>query len=148
MPATARQFAITEEALADAGGGAAYASLEVPGDYTAVLNGVEDYDKSASGGGQGWIFSFLVEGLRFKYWIPFSEASRWKLIRAVQAFSPSFFEDGGDVTTIDPNAFVGQTVGARVDYENDDDGNPIEGGRKIIHYIFEYVEESSDVPVL
>lgn len=149
--ATARQFTITDEMVVEQGGGAAYATLDVPGDYEAVLVSAEDYDKTSSGGGTGWVFTFLIEGLRFKFWVPFSDAARWKYIQAHEAFEPDFLDqrdEDGLAPVFDPDSHIGDSVAAFVDYENDDEGERDENGRKIIVRIYPLVEEASEVPML
>ena len=149
--ATARQFTITDEMVVETGGGAAYAALDVPEDYEAVLVAAEDYDKRASGGGEGWVLTFLIEGLRFKFWVPFSEAARWKYIQTHEAFEPDFLDERdeeGNAPVFDPDSHLGDSVGAFVDYENDDEGERNENGRKIIHRIYPLVDEASEVPML
>lgn len=132
MSATARQFVITDDDIANAGAGS-YAQIEVDTDYEAVLKSVEDYEK-ADGAGPGWKFNFSVEGLPFGYWVSHSEASRWKLIEAVNAFDPGFFERrAADGTTppLDPGQWVGQTVGAHIVLDK-----KMDTPRKTIDYLF------------
>lgn len=148
MSATAAAFAITDEQLESAGA-PSYDSIEVPADYTAVLETVEDYDKRDKGGTNGWIFTYRVEGLPFKIWISHSTAARWKLIETVHAHAPGYFDvrdESGASRPVDPNAFVGQTVGAHVVLDDE-----LDTPRKVIDYVFALPTAevtADDVPVL
>ncbi len=148
MPATAAAFMITDDELADAGP-ASYDAIEVPGDYTATLSEIIDYDKTEIGKTKGWEATFRVEGLPFKVWIAHSTAARFKLIEFVHAFRPGFFDvrnDDGSSRPVDPNEFIGETVGAHVILDES-----MDIPRKVIQYIFELPEtdlSANDVPVL
>lgn len=144
MSVTARSFVITDDEIANAGGGS-YATLEVPADYPAVLESVEDYEKTEKRTAPGWVLKFRIEGLPFQYWISHSDASRWKLIEMVEAFAPGFFEtraDDGTTQPINPGGWVGQTVGAHVILD-DSSGTP----RKSIDSIFAIVAEEDEPQV-
>lgn len=117
--ATPKQFEFTAEDLENGG---SYAALE-PGWYPATLTAVEDY---SGGKGPGWKWSFNVEGLDFKTWTSHSTSARWKLIEVTSAFDPSVRTEG--IAHVDPNLFIGMTVKARVDYQEDPaTHNPDEG---------------------
>lgn len=146
MSASAKAFIVTDEQLESAGGGASYADIEVPGDYEAVLSSIDDYGTNNS---SGWVATFRIEGLPFKYWIPHSEAARWKLIEFVEAFRPGFFnerDERGATAPIDPNTFVGELVGAHVVLDDE-----LDTPRKVIDSVFHHSGEepsAEDVPVL
>jgi len=116
MVATARQIPITDDDLNPTGnaGGGAYAELEVPGDFEAVLKAVEDYDKRAEGKSQGWIFKYGVETplgreVSFDVYLSFGDNARWKLIADLEV----------GLANIDPNSFVGDTIGVHIDFPRD-----------------------------
>lgn len=149
MSATEMQFAITAEELADALP-SDYETIEVPGDYTATLAAVEDYDNRHKGGGTGWLATFRIEGLTFKYWIPHSPKARFKLVEFVHAFIPGFFSDenrrpDGTFPPVPVNSFVGRTVGAHIVLDDS-----LDTPRKVVQYTFPLEEEVSveDVPAL
>jgi hypothetical protein len=126
--------------LTSTGGGGAYASLE-PGDYEAVLTDVEDYDYRARGASWGWLWLFTVEGLPFKVFTSFSPASRWKLVEVVRAFAPETLAEG--VNEVDPNAFIGLSCGAHVDFRTPpEEADPTQPNYKEIKYVFVLPPES------
>lgn len=145
MTATARQVRVTDADL-EASGGASYSTLEVPQDYSARLEDVDDHNGPK---GPGWKLRFRIEGLPFDYYVSLSDAARWKLIETVEAFEPGFFdvrEPDGTTRPIDPNSWVGMEVGAHVILDE-----ALDTPRKAIDYIFELpaVEPSvDDVPTL
>lgn len=148
MSATVQQFIITDDQMASAGAGS-YADLEVPQDYTAVLETIEDYDKTKDGKGKGWKARFRIEGLPFDYWVAHSDAARWKLIEFVHAFEPGFFdvrEADGTTRPVNVNKYVGMTVGAHVILDE-----TMDIPRKTVDYVFSLAEdepEPADVPAL
>ncbi len=113
--ATAREFDVSAGDASAAG--AAYDQLEVPGDYEAQLQSVEDYDKTGSGGSHGWVWTFVVEGLPFKEWTSFSTGARWKLLELVEAMGHDV-EEG--LLEVNPNSFVGSTIGVSLDWDPPD----------------------------
>lgn len=140
MAATARQIPVAENDLTGDGGGA-YASLEVPGDYEAVLKDVLDYDYRDKGKSYGWLFIYSVEtpiggSVDFSVHLSFGENARWKLIETLIAH-------GVDISlglnTVDPNVLVGEVVGAHIDFQKDNDGKP--GKYREIVKVFSLVEE-------
>lgn len=125
MAATARQIPIGEADLAGDGGGA-YASLEVPGDYEAVLKDVSDYDYRAKGKSYGWIFTYSVEtpmggSVDFLVHLSFGENARWKLTETLLAHGEDL---SVGLNTVDPNGLIGDVVGAHIDFQKDGDGQP------------------------
>lgn len=133
MTATPEQFIITDDELTAASSGN-YGTLEVPADYDATLVKVEDFDKTAEGKTRGWIFFFDIQGLSFRYYVSKSKAARWKLIETVRAFRPTFFETraaDGTTQVIDPNAWIGEVVGAHVVLDEE-----METPLKVIEYLF------------
>lgn len=124
MPATARQIPISDKDLEGSGGGA-YAELEVPGDYEAVLKDVEDYDFTKKGKSRGWIFIYEVETpsgqtVEFKSFASFGINARWKLVEILNAHEAEL--TGGEEATlnnVDPNAFVGEIIGVHIDFPRD-----------------------------
>lgn len=146
MPATARQINITaEQVQAAAEGpkdGAAYAAIEVPGDYVATLKDVQDYDFRAKGKSFGWVFIFDIMGCDFKEYISFGENARWKLISTWEAL-------GGDasvgVNNMDPNLLIGNEAGAHVDWQTD----PAKLGENAVNYreikyLFPVIEDEAE----
>ena len=121
MPATARQIPITEEDLAPSEGGGAYAELEVPNDYEAVLKEVSDYDKTKQGKSKGWVFEYDVEtpsgnAVTFKTWLSFGQNARWKLIQVLEAHDVDL---SAGLNEVDPNALIGDVVGVHIDFPRD-----------------------------
>ena len=148
MSATPAAFMVTDEDLESAGA-PSYDAIEVPGDYEATLTAVEDYDKRDKGGSHGWIFTYRIMGLPFKMWVAHSPASRWKLIEVVHAHAPGFFDvrdaDGAS-KPVNPDAFVGSTVGAHVVLDSE-----LDTPRRVIDYVFSMEEPeptADDVPLL
>lgn len=133
MPATARQLDITAADLEGSGGGS-YAALEVPGDYEMVLKDVEDYDKRKTGGSWGWIFVYDVlpgdgaEVLEFKVYLSFSKASRWKLVKTLEAHEADMTEG---INNVDPNVHIGEVVGGHIDFPRDKEGEPTSKYREV-----------------
>ena len=116
MAATARAIEITAEDLESTGGSSDYEKLEVPNDYYATVTKVEDYDNSSKGGSHGWVWFFDIEGLEFRIYTAFSKKARWKLVEVLESLDIDLSEGIAD---IDPNAFVGDVVGAHVDFPKD-----------------------------
>lgn len=146
--ATARQIPVSESDLTNDGGGA-YAELEVPGDYEAVLKSVEDYDYTDKGKSYGWLFLYAVEtpsgaSVDFKVYLSFGQNARWKLVSVLQAHDANL-EVG--VAEVDPNAFVGETIGASIDYPRDDEDQPTSKFREIRGF-FSLAEEPEPVEEL
>ena len=133
MPATARQIPVTDEDLAGTSGGGAYAELEVPGDFEAILRDVNDYDKRAEGKSYGWIFEYEVEApsgamLPFKIWLSFSQAARWKLVEVLEAHEVDLTAGLNDV---DPNSLIDDVIGVTIDFPRDKEDNPTSDFREI-----------------
>lgn len=121
MTATARQINVTAEDLAGGQGGGAYAELEVPGDYEAILREVSDYDKRKEGKSWGWIFEYEVETpsgkmVTFKAWLSFGQNARWKLIEVLEAHDVDMSEG---LNNVDPNALVDDVIGVHIDFPRD-----------------------------
>lgn len=143
MPATARQIPVTSEDLAGSKGGA-YAEIEVPGDYEAVLVDVEDYDKRPEKG-YGWKFVYEVETpsggtVPFNTYCSFSANARWKLMEVLKAHEADLSEGPNNV---DPNAFIGDVIGTTIDFPRDKNGEPTSDYREIRAH-FSLVEEPVD----
>lgn len=142
MAATVRQLVFTDEMLA-AGGGASFASLEVPADYPATLSKVEDYDKRDQGKTHGWKLTFYVEGLPFDVFLALTDSAQWKVRDALDALDPGWRERraaDGTTAPIDFNAMLGRVVGAHV--IQDEKANV---PRKTIDYLFSLAEPEPDV---
>lgn len=132
MAATARKLDITKEDLSGGSGGA-FAELEVPNDYEAVLASVEDYDYTARGKSMGWLFTFNIptpsgKEVALTQHVAFTPDSRWKLVSILDAFGIDLSEGVNDV---DPNSVVGMPVGVHIDFPRDDDGEPTSKYREI-----------------
>lgn len=132
MAATARQIPLTGEDLESTGAGA-YAELEVPGDYEAVLVDVQDYDKRAAGKSFGWIFIYDVETpngskVQFKSYLSFGPNARWKLVEYLSAHDVDL-EEG--LNSVDPNALIGDMIGAHIDFPRDENDVPTSKYREI-----------------
>jgi hypothetical protein len=134
MSATARQFDIPQEDLDnDGGGGGAYAEIEVPGDYEVTLVDVEDYDKRSEGKSFGWVWTYEAETpsgktVPFRTWTAFSPAARWKLIEVLEAHGVDI-EAG--INSVDPNDFIGDVVGATIDFPRDKEEVPTSDFREL-----------------
>lgn len=122
MPATPKTIEITDEMLA---GGGSYADVEVDAEHVATLTDVSDYD---SGRSSGWKWSFDIKGANFDIYTALYDAqgkrhekAMWKLIEVIESFVPDFFSAGGALTELDPNLFIGDEVGAYVNWDKDDD---------------------------
>lgn len=132
--ATARQFDVTQEDIDSEGGaGGAYAEIEVPGDYQVTLTEVEDYDKRDKGKSHGWIFVYEVETpsgatVDFRIYASFGKKARWKLLEVLEAHS---YDIEAGINDVDPDAFIGDVVGATIDFPRDDDGEPDSKYREI-----------------
>lgn len=149
MAATARTIEITQEDLEAAGSGSSYDTLEVPNDYTADCVKIEDYDKRPNGS-FGWIWHYKIEGLDFRIYTAFSKAARWKLIEVLKAHGYPVEEAG--LNEIDPNAFVGTTIGAHVDfpksyYEALEQGITPDRAYREIRWTFPLPGEAPSAPV-
>lgn len=138
MPATPRRLEISEKDIQSAGedrpDSSAYALLEVPADYEAVLTDVSDYDYRDQGKSYGWIWNLEVEGLPFRIYTAFSTNARWKLVETLRAFEPAL---SAGALEQDPNRFVGKSVGAHLDWQYDPD--TLEEGKanyREIKYLF------------
>jgi hypothetical protein len=138
MAATARQIPLTDEDIeSSGGGGGAYAQIEVPGDYEAVLVMVEDYDKRSEGKSFGWKFEYQVETpsgttVSFYSYLSFSENARWKLVEVLKAHEVDL-SDG--LNTVDPNELMGEAIGVHIDFPRDNDGKPTSKYREIaLHF--------------
>lgn len=120
--ATARQFEFSQEDIdSQGGGGGAYAELEVPNDYEATLTAVDDYDKRDKGKSQGWVWTYEVETpsgatVDFRLWTSFGKAARWKLLEVLEAHGVDV-EQG--INDVDPDDFVGDVIGATIDFPRD-----------------------------
>lgn len=116
MPATPRRVEITAEDLASAKRGPRdydYNDIEVPGDYEAILEDVNDHTK---GENVGWKFTFSILGCPFDEYVMLTKASRWKFVQTMTAFGYPLAEG---IDNFDPNAFIGTSVGATVDWQKD-----------------------------
>jgi len=132
MAATARKLEATAKDLSGDGGGA-YASIEVPGDYEAVLVDVNDFDNRQKGGSWGWRFSYGVETptggqVVFDEYLGFSPKSRWKIVQIMEAHGVPL-EEG--INELDPNALIGEVVGVHIDFPRDEHGEPSDKYREI-----------------
>jgi hypothetical protein len=147
MPATARQIPVDESDLAnEGGGGGAYAELEVPNDYEAVLKDVSDYDKRSEGKTFGWVFEYEVEtpsgaSVPFKTFLSMSKKARWKLIEVCEAHGVNLAEGLNDV---DPNALVGDVIGVTIDFPRDKDTDEPTSDFREIRSHFALVELDDD----
>lgn len=145
--ATARQIPLSKDQLEGDGGGA-YASIEVPGDYEVVLKEVSDYDYRAKGKSYGWLFVYDCEtptggSVPFNMYLSFGENARWKLVEVLRAHGVDLSEG---MNSVDPNALVGEVVGAHIDFPRNDDGEPTSKYREITE-VFSLVEQPEPVAV-
>lgn len=124
--ATARDLTYTDKELADAsapsgGGGGAYAAIEVPGDFSAILRRVDDYDKRDAGKTHGWVFYYGVDGgggeAEFRVWLSFGGNASWKMIEVLAAHGIQM--EPGVKINIDPESLINDEVGVHVDYPRD-----------------------------
>jgi hypothetical protein len=119
MPATVITLTPTADELPSSGGGL-YNEIEVPGDYEVRLEAVEDYDKGPDR--KGWIFIYSCEtpsggSVEFKSYLSFNKAARWKIMDTFDAHGSS--SEDGVQRELDPNALIGSSVGAFIDYPRD-----------------------------
>lgn len=119
MPATPITATPTAEQMPQQGGGL-YTEIEVPGDYEVVLREVDDYDKGENR--KGWVFLYDCEtpsggSVEFKFWLSFSQASRWKIFEVFAAHGQTVNE--GVENAFNPNAIIGTKVGAHIDFPRD-----------------------------
>ena len=130
MPATPIKY--TPEAgsvaAAKAGPGGAYAEIEVPGDYEVVLIGVENYDFTKEGKTRGWVATYSCETpsggvVTFDDYLAFTEKAQFKIDQFFEAHASGLLQDGVEITA-DPNAYVGTTVGAHIDFPRNKQGEP------------------------
>lgn len=144
MPATAISFTPTAEQMPQQGGGL-YTEIEVPGDYEVVLRDVEDYDKGNDR--KGWVFLYDCEtpsggSVEFKFWLSFSQASRWKITETFAAHGQEVLE--GKEQPFDPAAIIGTTVGAHIDFPRDKDTGEATGQYRGIERIFALAEPPAE----
>lgn len=151
MPATARQIPVTKEDLdGTSGGGGAYAELVVPDDYEGVLRDVSDYDKRSQGKSHGWVFEYEVETpsgatVPFKSWLSFGDNARWKLIEVLEAHEADLSEG---LNSVDPNAFINDTIGLSIDFPRDDEDEPTSKYREITyHFSLSAPPEAEEEPI-
>lgn len=114
MPATPHVIpAATEQNSRQRNSGGAYASIPAPSDQLATCTDVEDYSSNT----RGWVLKLDVLGAEFKYWLPepWSDEYRWKTTKTLDAFG---FEWPSEAETLDPNIFINQTVGVRIDWDS------------------------------
>lgn len=148
MSASVKAFIVSDEVLESRESqSVSYADIDVPADYEAELTKVEDYGPEENP--KGWILTFRLEGLPFKFWVPFSDAARWKLVDTVRAFDPTFFDvrtETGETRPINMNEYVGRVVGAHVVLDTE-----LDTPRKVIDYLFQHTGTEpgpEDVPVM
>lgn len=134
MPATPARLRMTGSAAKSGGGGGMYSLIEVPGDYEGTITDVEDYKTERS---RGWKLHIDILDCNFFVWLSHSEAARWKIEEVLSALG-QLFEDG-DIEAVDPNSWIGQTVGCAVDMD--------ESGRyREIKTLFQLEDEEDSVP--
>lgn len=148
MPATPIKYVPKKGAVAAARNraGGAYAEIDVPGDYEVILTSIENYDFTDRGKTRGWLASFSCEtpsgnSVNFDDYMSFGESSKFKIDQFFEAFAPgSLVEE--TTNDLDPNEFVGKTVGARIDFpRNKETGEPTSPYRGI-SWIFAIVDEA------
>ena len=119
MTIKARKLTIPENLVGSGsrggGQGGEYAKLEVPEDYVAICTAVDEYQKNNKPA--GWKIDYEVEGLKFTWFLSWSEKARWKI---VQTFEAHGFDLSGGVAELDPNLLVGGEVGTRIDLDDDE----------------------------
>lgn len=143
MPATARKIEI--EAGDFSTGSGAYAELDVPGDYEAVLSDVIDYDYRDRGKSFGWVFIYEVEtpsgrAVPFNVHLSLGKNARWKIIEVAEAHG---YEVEEGIINFDPNQFIGETVGVHLDFgtEKDENGNEVPSAYREVQSVFALVDE-------
>lgn len=146
MPATPIKYTPSagSVAAAQAGPGGAYAEIEVPGDYEVVLVGVENYDFTKDGKTKGWVATYSCEtpsggSVTFDDYLAFTDKAQFKIDQFFEAHASGLLQDEVE-TVLDPNAYVGTTVGAHIDFPRDKQGNPTSTYRGI-ERIFPLVDE-------
>lgn len=125
--------------------GGAYAEIDVPGDYEVVLSGIEDYDFTERGKSKGWLATFACEtpsggNVDFDDYMSFSEGARFKIDQFFEAFAPGLLVEEA-TNRLDPAAYVGQTVGAHIDFPRAKETNEPTSPYRQIQRIFAIVDE-------
>lgn len=122
MAATPKTVDIPDEVLE---GGGSYSAVEVDREHIATLVDVNDYATERS---SGWKWTLEIKGAKFDTYTALLDSSGkrhekalWKLVEIIEALEPEFFKGGGGLSELDPNLFVGQTVGAYVNWDKDED---------------------------
>jgi hypothetical protein len=143
MPATVITATPTADELPSSGGGL-YNEIEVPGDYEVRLEDVENYDKGDDR--KGWIFIYSCEtpsggSVEFKSYLSFSKKARWKIFDTFDAHGSPSAEDTS--RELDPNALIGSTVGAFIDYPRDKSTGEPTSQYRGIEKIFALADESA-----
>lgn len=143
MPATVINATPTAEQMPNQGATGLYQEIEVPGDYEVVLRDVEDYDKGTDR--KGWIFLYDCETpsggtVEFKFWLSFSQSSRWKIFQAFDAHGQPIVE--GENSEFDPNSLIGSMCGAHIDFDRDKDSGEATSSYRGIQRVFSLAEES------
>ncbi len=148
MPAEAITFTPTADDMPRSGG--LYSEIEVPGDYEVVLRDVDSYDKGE--GRRGWIFLYDCETpsggtVEFKWFLSFNQKARWKITETFATHGQVIEE--GQPQAFDPNALIGTMVGAHIDFDRDDNGepsNPYRAIQRIFPLVDAPAEEEASTP--
>ena len=140
--ATARKVDISQEELDKAARGvqgAAYATIECPGEHVAILESVEDYESDNT---KGWIWHFEINGVDFREWTAFGKKAKWRLLQVLGALDPDL-EPCKE--TIDPDAYVGNEVGVFVNWSiSDEDWDREESRYRELETFFPLADEPTE----
>lgn len=129
--ATARVLKFTEDDLA--GGGGAYAELDVPCDVPVRLSKVADYDKRSEGKSWGWVFYYMAETpsgneVEFRTYLSFGENARWKLKEVLEAHGVQLV--AGNLE-IDPEELIDDVLVGHIDFPRNKAGEPTSEYREL-----------------
>lgn len=148
MPATPRKVEVTEKDIKSAKAGNRdydFNDIEVPGDYEAILVDVSDH--TSKQGNDSWKWSFEIMGCPFDEYTSFSKSARWKLIQVLESLGYQF-ADGDSIENVDPNAFIGATAGAHVDWQDSDTDDEDSPNYREIKWLFPLTEEGESTAPL
>lgn len=141
--ATARRIEFESGDFSTASG--AYAELDVPGDYEAVLVKVDDYDYRDRGKSYGWIFIYEVETpsgntVPFNVHLSFGKNARWKI---AETYAAHGFDVKEGINNLDPDSLVGDVIGVHIDFgtEKDENGQEVPSAYREIKSLFALADE-------
>ena len=132
MPATPIKYTPEKGSLSSG----QYSDIEVPGDYEVVLVSIEDYDKTEEGKTRGWVATYSCEtpdggSVNFDDYLAFTPKARFKIEDFYKAHAPGFQAEEVEAT-LNPSELIGTTVGARIDFPRNKQGEQTGDFRGIV----------------